>query len=386
MLPLRICVVTGSRADYGLLYPILSLLREDLRFDLQLVVTGMHLSIEFGNTVNVIESDGFDIAERVESLVSGDTPVAVTKSMALGLIGFADVFNRIQPDWVLVLGDRFEIYAAAQSAMVATIPIAHIAGGDTTEGAFDEGIRHSISKMSQLHFTTNEQSAKRLLQMGESPETVHIVGSPGIDTIKQLELMNRNMLETELNIRFYSRNLLITYHPVTLDLQESSEELAALLEALDDLGSDVGLYFTQPNADPGGSNFTQKINDWVTSHSNAAMFASLGQLRYLSLMKEVDVVVGNSSSGLYEAPSLKTATVNIGSRQRSRLAAESVIQSESQPAEILEAIRTAWKLDVSFVKSPYGDGNASSRIIELIASVPEPRRLLQKHFHIFPES
>ena len=378
----RICVVTGSRAEYGLLQPVLTLLREDSRFDMQLVVTGMHLSAEFGSTVKVIENDGFDIAERVESLVSGDTPVAVAKSLALGIIGFADVYKRMQPDWVLVLGDRFEIYAAAQAAMIAAIPIAHIAGGDTTEGAIDEAIRHGISKMAHLHFATNEQSARRLLQMGEDPISVHVVGSPGIDAIRQVELMDRNSLEASMGTRFLRKNLLVTYHPVTLDQQGSTDDLAELLEALDMLGPDIGVYFTRANADPGGSYIACMVNEWVTSHPNAAMFTSLGQRRYISLVKEVDVVVGNSSSGLYEAPSLHTPTVDIGDRQKGRLAARSVIHCQSNAMAIKEAIEAAWQLDVSSVESPYGDGFASQRIIEAIAAIPEPCKLLKKQFHL----
>lgn len=381
----KICAVTGSRAEYGLLQPVISLLRDDPRFELQLVVTGMHLSPEFGNTVNVIEYDGFDIADRVESLVSGDTPVAIAKSIALGVSGFADVYRRLQPDWALLLGDRFEIFAAAQAAMVATLPVAHIGGGDTTEGAFDEAIRHSISKMAQLHFVTNEQSARRLVQMGESPLAVHVTGTPGIDAIRQTVWMDRSVLKEDLGIRFFPRNLLITYHPVTLDPRGLTLQLTELLNALDALGPNIGLFFTQPNADPGGSRLTRILDDWVASHPNAAVFTSLGQQRYLSLMKEVDAVVGNSSSGLYEAPSLHIPTVDIGDRQGGRLAAESVIHCEPEMSAIKSAIEAAWQMDVSCVKNPYGDGYAASRIVEAIAAIVEPRELLKKQFHMLSQ-
>lgn len=381
----RICVVTGSRAEYGLLRPVILALRDDPRFELQLIATGMHLSPEFGNTVSVIENDGFDIAERIESLVSGDTPVAIAKSVGLGVVGFADAFRRLQPEWLLVLGDRFEIFAAAQAALVMTIPIAHIAGGDTTEGAFDEAIRHGISKMAQLHFATNEQAAQRLRQLGEDPAAIHVVGSPGIDAIRQTQLLDRTVLEAELGLRFRARNLLITHHPVTLDPEAAASELDALLGALDELGLDVGLFFTRPNADPGGRRLAQVLGDWVSSRSNAKMFTSLGQQRYLSLLHEVDAVVGNSSSGLYEAPSLHTPTVNIGDRQRGRLAAASVIHCEAQTDAIRAAIETALQLDVSAVKNPYGDGHAAPRIVDIIATVPDPRRLLKKRFHLLPQ-
>lgn len=382
----RICAVTGSRAEYGLLQPIISALRDDPRFELQLIVTGMHLSPEFGNTVSVIESDGFDIAERIESLVSGDTPVAIAKSIGLGVIGFADAFKRLQPEWLLVLGDRFEIFAAAQAALIMTIPITHIAGGDTTEGAFDEAIRHSISKMAQLHFVTNEQSAQRLRQLGEDPAAIHVAGSPGIDVIRQTKLLDRAALEADLGLQFRPRNLLITHHPVTLDPQGSVVELTALLDALDSLGPDTGLFFTRPNADPGGRRFARLLDDWVASHPGARVFTSLGQRHYLSMLKEVDAVVGNSSSGLYEAPSLHTPTVNIGDRQQGRLAAASVIHCSPQASAIRAAIESALQLDVSSVKNPYGDGYAVSRIVEAIAVIPDPRKFLKKRFHLLPQT
>jgi UDP-N-acetylglucosamine 2-epimerase (non-hydrolysing)/GDP/UDP-N,N'-diacetylbacillosamine 2-epimerase (hydrolysing) len=382
----KICVVTGSRAEYGLLEPVMALLSGDRRFDLQVVVTGMHLSPEFGYTVSVIEDDGYEIAERVESLISGDTPAAIGKSIGLGVIGFADVFRRLKPDWLVVLGDRFEIFAAAQAALVANIPIAHIAGGDTTEGAFDEAIRHCITKMAHLHFVTNELSARRVRQLGEDPATINVVGSPGIDSIYQMKLMDREALENDLRINFKNRNLLITYHPVTLNPSGSAQELEALLSALDNFGNEIGLFFTKANADTSGRTINRLVDNWVSSRSNAVVFTSLGQLRYLSLMNEVDVVVGNSSSGLYESPSLHTPTVNIGDRQRGRLSAASVIHCEPEPRAIYGAINKAFELDVSDVENPYGDGHATPRIIEAIAVVNNPKKLLQKRFHMIPSS
>ena len=378
----RICVVTGSRAEYGLLQPVMSALRSDERFDLQVVVTGMHLSPEFGYTVSVIENDGYEIAERVESLISGDTPAAITKSIGLGVIGFADVFRRLTPDWLLILGDRFEVFAAAQAALVANIPIAHIAGGDTTEGAFDEAIRHCITKMAHLHFVTNELSAGRVRQLGENPTAIHVVGSPGIDAIKQMKLMDRAALEKDLGIGFKKRNLLITYHPVTLNPNNSAQELEALFSALDNFGDEIGLFFTKANADTLGRTINHVVEDWVSTRSNAQVFTSLGQVRYLSLMNEVDVVVGNSSSGLYETPSFHTPTVNIGDRQRGRLSAASVIHCEPEPTAIHASINKAFELDVSDVENPYGDGHATPRIIEAISAVNDPIRLLKKRFHM----
>ena len=373
----RICVVTGSRAEYGLLQPVMSALRSDERFDLQVVVTGMHLSPEFGYTVSVIEDDGYKIAEKVESLISGDTPAAIAKSIGLGVIGFADVFRRLTPEWLLILGDRFEVFAAAQAALVANIPIVHIAGGDTTEGAFDEAIRHSITKMAHLHFVTNQLSARRVRQLGEDPAAIHVVGSPGIDAIQQMKLIDRETLEKDLAICFKKRNLLITHHPVTLNPNGSVHELEALLSALDNFGDKIGLFFTKANADTSGRTVNRLVDDWVSTRSNAVVFASLGQLRYLSLMNEVDVVVGNSSSGLYEAPSLHTPTVNIGDRQRGRLSAASVIHCDPEPDAIFTAIQEAFKLDVSGVANPYGDGHATPRLIEAIAAVNNPKKVLK---------
>jgi len=382
----RICVVTGSRSEYGLLQPVMSALRSDERFDLQVVVTGMHLSPEFGYTVSIIESDGYDVAESVESLISGDTPAAIAKSIGLGVIGFADVFRRLTPDWLLILGDRFEVFASAQAALVANIPIAHIAGGDTTEGAFDEAIRHSITKMAHLHFVTNELSAKRVQQLGENPTTIHVVGSPGIDAIHQMKLMEREAIEKDLVISFKNRNLLVTHHPVTLNPSGSVQELETLLSALDNFGDQISLFFTKANADTLGRTFNRVLDDWTYTRSNAFVFTSLGQLRYFSLMNEVDVVVGNSSSGLCEAPSLHTPTVNIGDRQRGRLAATSVIHCDPHPRAIYAAINAAFELDVSEVENPYGDGHAAPRIVEAIAAVNDPKQLLQKRFHMIPSS
>ncbi|MFA6224288.1 MAG: UDP-N-acetylglucosamine 2-epimerase [Desulfomonilaceae bacterium] len=382
----KICVVTGSRAEYGLLQPVISALNSDERFEMQLIVTGMHLSPEFGYTVSAIEDDGYEIAERVESLISGDTPAAITKSIGLGVIGFADVFRRLTPDWLLILGDRFEVFAAAQAALVANIPIAHIAGGDTTEGAFDEAIRHCITKMAHLHLVTNELSARRVRQLGEDPKAIHVVGSPGIDAIHEMKLIDREALEKDLGITFKKRNLLITHHPVTLDPSGSAQELEALLSALDNFGDETGLFFTKANADTSGRTINRVVEDWVSTRSNAELFTSLGSLRYLSLMNEVDVVVGNSSSGLYEAPSFHTPTVNIGDRQRGRLSAGSVIHCEAEPMSIHASINKAFELDVSQVENPYGDGHSTQRIIEAIAAVNDPKKLLKKRFHMTSSS
>jgi len=376
----RICVVTGSRADYGLLHWVMKEIRGDTDLRLQVVVTGMHLSPEFGLTYEAIEADGFAIDAKVEMLLSSDTPVGIAKSMGIGVIGFADVLDRLRPDILLVLGDRFEILAAVQAALVARIPVAHIAGGDTTEGAFDESIRHAITKMAHLHFVTNEMAARRVRQLGEDPANVFNVGSPGIDTIKRLRLLDRAELEAALGYRFGKTNLLVTFHPVTLEARSSASQFQELLAALENLAGDVGIVFTLPNADTDGRAIIALIEDFVASHPKAKAFASLGQERYLSLMAQVDAVVGNSSSGLYEAPTLGKPAVNIGDRQKGRLHAASVVNCEPRADAIGAAIARALALDTSGVANPYGDGNSAARIKECLKRVADPAALLKKHF------
>jgi len=377
----RICVVTGSRADYGLLRWVINDLHADPEIELQLVATGMHLSPEFGSTWQEIVRDGYPITERVEILEPSDTPAAVCRAIGRGVAGFGGVLGQLRPDFMLVLGDRFEIFAAAQAAMVNNIPIAHIAGGDTTEGAIDEAMRHCITKMAHLHLVTNESSAHRVVQMGEDPTMVRVVGSPGLDNLRRLPLLDRESLAAELGAPLRARNLLITFHPVTLEPEGSSRQVAALLDALDALGSEVGLFFTKSNADAGGRQLAGIIDAWIVSRPNARVFASLGQRIYLSLMSHVDAVVGNSSSGLYEAPSLHIPTVDIGDRQRGRLAADSVIHCEATKEAISAALAAASARDCSQTVNPYGDGRSAGRIVSAVKSVAQPEALLKKRFH-----
>jgi len=379
--PRKIAVVTGSRAEYGLLYWVLQDLQQAKDFELQLIVTGMHLAPEFDMTVKVIEQDGLPIARKVEMLLSGDSAGSVAKSMALGLIGFSDALEQLAPDVLLVLGDRFEIFAAAQAAMLHNIPIAHIAGGDTTEGAFDEAIRHAISKMSHLHLVTHEQSAQRVRQMGENPAHIHVVGNPGLDNLHRLKLLDKPALEAALGAPLGTKNLLITFHPVTLEPGEERRQQQELLKALAQLPSDTHCWFTLPNADSGGRALAADLRQWAAGRANAHIFASLGQLRYLSLMALADMVIGNSSSGLYEAPSFKKPTVNIGDRQRGRLAAISVIHCEPSAASIKAALSRGWTLDCSAVVNPYGDGHSTSRIMQALRELPISAELLKKRFH-----
>lgn len=376
--------MTGSRADYGLLYHVLKEIEASANLNLRLFVTGMHLAPEFGSTWKVIEADGFPIERKVDALISGDNHVAVTKSVGLGVIGFADAFDRCRPDLVLVLGDRFEILAAVQACLIARIPVGHIAGGDTTEGAFDEGIRHAITKMAHLHFVTNEESAARVRQMGEDPAHIHNVGSPGVDYIRNCKLLTREELSQRTGIVLRERNLLITFHPATLDAGSQSEQMAELLNALDGLGPETGLIFTMPNADTDGRALMEQLKHYVASRPHARAFTSLGQLNYLSALAQVDAVVGNSSSGLYEAPSLKIPTVNIGDRQKGRLQATSIINCAAEADAIIAAIHQAYQMDVSATSNPYGEGGSSKKIAGILSSLTDPASLLQKHFFPLP--
>jgi UDP-N-acetylglucosamine 2-epimerase (non-hydrolysing)/GDP/UDP-N,N'-diacetylbacillosamine 2-epimerase (hydrolysing) len=376
----RIAVVTGTRAEYGLLYWLLKGLQQDPEFDLQIIVTGAHLSPVHGLTFRDIEKDGFRIDWKVDMLLASDTDSGVTRSLGLATIGFAEALEQLRPDLVVLLGDRYELLAAAQAALIGRIPVAHIAGGDTTEGAFDEAIRHSITKMAHLHFVTNEASAKRVRQLGENPEHIHNVGSPGIDQIRRVRLLDREELQRELGFVFRKRNLLITYHPETLDSRNAGEAVAELLRALDELDGDTGVVFTMPNADPGNHAVRERIRKFVQDHAHARAYDSLGPQKYLSVLSQVDAIVGNSSSGIMEAPSFRKPTVNVGDRQKGRPQAASIVNCPARAADILAAVKRALALDCSSVVNPYGDGTASEQIIRILKSIPDYRALVKKRF------
>jgi GDP/UDP-N,N'-diacetylbacillosamine 2-epimerase (hydrolysing) len=365
----KICVITGTRAEYGLLRWVMQGIKDDHVLTLQIIATGMHLSPEFGLTYREIEQDGFQIDRKVEMLTSSDTPVGVAKSMGLGLIGMADALNELKPDLIIVLGDRFEIFAAVAAALVARIPVAHLHGGETTEGAFDEALRHSITKMSHLHFVAAEEYRRRVIQLGEQPERVFLVGGLGIDNIKRLELLERAELEASLGLKLGSKNLLITFHPVTLETATAADQMAELLAALAEL-KETQLIFTLPNADTDGRIMIKMVEQFVAQHPNARSYTSLGQLRYLSCIAHVDGVVGNSSSGLAEVPSFRKGTINIGDRQRGRLQAASVINCEPTHKSIAAAVEKLYsptfQAGLSQVHNPYGEGGASEKIVETI--------------------
>jgi GDP/UDP-N,N'-diacetylbacillosamine 2-epimerase (hydrolysing) len=384
----KVCVITGTRADYGLLRWVIEGICQSHLLDLQLIVTGTHLSPEFGMTIREIETDRYKIDRKVEMLLSSDTSVGVAKSMGLGVIGFSDAFAELKPDLVVILGDRYEIFAAAAAAMIACIPIAHLHGGEATEGAFDEAIRHSISKMSHLHFVATEEYRQRVIQLGEQPKYVFNVGGLGIDGILNLELLSRNDLEIKLGFKFFKRNLLITFHPVTLERNKCSDQIDELLIALAEL-EDTGLIFTMPNADTDARLLHLKINTFCEEHSNARFYSSLGQLVYLSCLKHFDGVVGNSSSGLLEAPSFKKGTINIGDRQLGRLRASSVIDCLPERESISKALEhlfsTKFQDQLLDVKNPYGTGGASDNIIKVLEQ-QQFDTLLKKRFYDLPIS
>jgi GDP/UDP-N,N'-diacetylbacillosamine 2-epimerase (hydrolysing) len=384
----RLSIVTGTRADFGLFSPLLRELKRRRSFEVQIVATGMHLSSEFGLTYREIEENGFHIDEKVEMLLSSDSETAIGKSIGLGIIGFGDVFRRLKPGAVILLGDRFETFAAAVSAFMAKIPIAHIHGGEVTRGAFDDALRHSITKMAFLHFTSTETYRKRVIQLGESPDRVFNVGALGLDNIRHSKLLSRRTLEKDLGIGRHPRNLLVTFHPATLDPGTWGEQFQNLLAVLGGLAG-TQIIFTKANADTGGRLINGMIDAFVQKNPSASKaFDSLGYLRYLSLMQFVDGVVGNSSSGIIEAPSFRIGTVNIGSRQEGRIRAESVIDCEPTIAGITGALEKLYdpqfRKALGHVINPHGDGHSAKRICDILSRWPfdnlEPKAFYDINF------
>lgn len=381
----KVCVVTGTRAEYGLLRWVIDGVQKSHLLNLKLCVTGMHLSPEFGLTYKEIEGDGYSIDSKVEMLLSSDTAGGVTKSMGLGLIGFADEFERLKPDLVVLLGDRFEIMVAAIAATIARIPIAHLHGGEKTEGAFDEAIRHSVTKMSHLHFVAAEEYRNRVIQLGEHPSTVFNVGGLGVDNILKLNLLTKEELEKSLNFKLGTKSVLVTFHPVTLENKTSGMQMNELLSALDKL-LDCKIIFTMPNADTDGREIFQLIQSFCLTNENAVAFTSLGQTLYLSCLNHVDIVIGNSSSGLSEVPSFKIPTINIGDRQRGRLKASSVIQCEPIKNNISKAIEQGFDEEFKALcketKNPYGSGGASDLIVKQIEQIDINSKLKKKFYDL----
>lgn len=379
----KVCVVTGTRAEYGLLYWLMKEIEDDKNLELQLIVTGMHLSPEFGLTYQEIEKE-FKIDKKIEILLSSDTHIGISKSMALAQISFAEAYEELKPDIVVVLGDRYEIFSAASAAMIARIPIAHLHGGEITEGAFDEAIRHSITKMSHLHFTATNEYKNRVIQLGENPSRVFNVGGMGIENIKRLKLLSRDEFEKSIDFKLNKKNIVVTFHPATLENSTAKEQFQQLLNAIDKL-EDTNIIFTKANSDTDGRVINYMIDEYVSkNHQKSICFASLGQLRYLSALQYVDVVVGNSSSGLIEAPSFKIGTINIGDRQKGRIKATSVIDCQPNEASIQKAFLKLYSKEfqeaLKTTINPYEDGYASKKIVEVLKNA-DLDNILKKTFY-----
>lgn len=378
-----ITVLTATRAEYGLLSPIIKELKKCDEFSIRLVVTGAHLSPEFGLTYKEILDDGVQIDKKIEILMSSDSPSAISKSMGLAMMSFADYFSDTRPDALLVLGDRYETLAVCCAAMNERIPIIHLYGGETTEGAIDEAVRHCITKMSYLHLTATEEYRKRVIQLGEHPERVISVGSIGVENICNKRLMNKSELEDSIQFSLDKPYAVVTYHPVTLEEKSSKAQFEQLLDAFEQK-KDINYIFTKANADSDGRIINHMIDEYVSTHDNTIAFESLGVQRYLSALKYASMVIGNSSSGIVEAPSFGIPTINIGDRQKGRLKAQTVIDCIPESAGILNAIHKAMSED--FVKAcrravnPYGDGNTSGKIVEAIKKMMQNDIELKKKF------
>jgi GDP/UDP-N,N'-diacetylbacillosamine 2-epimerase (hydrolysing) len=384
----KICIVTGARAEYDLLKPLMRLFQKDAAWELQVVATCMHLSPEFGLTVKLIEEDGFLIKDRVEMLLSADTGSAIAKSTGLGVISFADSLRRLQPDVLVVLGDRFETLSVVLAAFIMKIPVVHIQGGEITKGAFDEGFRHAITKMSYLHFTATEVYRQRVIQLGETPERVFNVGSLGVESAKKLKLLSKEALEAALNFKFRSKNILVTFHPVTLEVLSSEAQMANLLSAFA-AHPDLGIIFTKANADTDGRIINTMIDDYVKKNKERSIaFTVMGHLNYFSALQYVDAVVGNSSSGIIEAPSFGIGTVNIGARQTGRIKAASVIDCEPDIGSIQAALghlfSSEFQASLKMVDNPYEQENTSQKIHEMIDKTSLNLELLKKQFYDLP--
>ena len=381
----KVCIFTGTRAEYGIMSRLFSLIDNDADLQLQIIATNMHLSPEFGLTYKEIEADGFHIDKKVEMLLSSDTPNGTIKSMGLALIGFADALGDLKPDVAVILGDRYEMLAAAEACLIYKIPVAHLYGGEITEGAYDDAIRHCISKLSHLHFTSTEEYRNRVIQLGESPERVKYVGALGVDNIRNEEIMSLEELEDSLKFKLGEKFLLVTFHPVTMENATAAEQCDSLLKALSEINSNFKLLFTLPNSDTDGRVIINKINDYVSAHSDKAFaITSLGKRRYYSALKFATAVVGNSSSGLVEAPSFHIPTLNIGNRQQGRTRGESVIDVVATYEGIREGLNIALSTDfinrAKNAHNPYEKENTLLEIFNTIKTYPR-EGLIKKHFY-----
>jgi len=379
----KICIITGSRAEYGLLYWLIKEVQADKDLRLQLIATGMHLSLEFGLTYKEIEKD-FKIDKKIDMNLSSDTSLSISKSMSIAQTLFSKAYNELKPDIVIVLGDRYEIFCAASAAMISQIPIAHIHGGEITEGSWDDSIRHCITKMAHIHFAATRDYKNRVIQLGEEPNRVFNIGGMGIENIKKLKLLDKNQFESSINFKLNKKNMLITFHPVTLEKNTSRKQFKELLNAINEL-DDTNFIFTKTNSDLNGRPINQMIDEYINKNPHKSVgFISLGQLRYLSALKHVDAVVGNSSSGLIEAPSFKIGTINIGDRQKGRIKAKSVIDSLPIKKNLIKSFKKIYSSKfqkiLNSVKNPYDKGSTSKKIIKVLKNA-KIRNILKKTFY-----
>ena len=381
----KICIVTGSRAEYGLLYWLIKEVKADKDLELQLIVTGMHLSSDFGLTYKEIEKE-FKIDKKIDIFLSSDTSLGITRSMGVAQTSFSKAYNELKPDIIVVLGDRYEIFSAVSSAMISKIPIAHLHGGEATEGLIDEAIRHCITKMSHLHFTATEKYSKRVMQLGEKPSRVFNVGGAGIENIKRLKLLSKEELEKSINFKLNIKNILVTFHPVTLENKTSKKQFKEILSSIEEL-EDTNIIFTKTNSDIDGRIINLMIDEYTNKNSDKSIaFASMGQLNFLSALQHIDFIIGNSSSGLLEAPSFKIGTINIGDRQKGRIQAKSVIDCLPDKKNIKETIKKIYSNEfqklLRNVKNPHGDGCASQKIVKVLKAVPLEDLLKKVFFNI----
>lgn len=382
----NICVVTATRAEYGLLKPLMDLINASNTLNLQLLITGAHLSPEFGLTYKLIEEDGFKIDEKVEMLLSSDSATGIVKSMGLGMTAFADSFERLKPTAIVILGDRYEMLAAASAASVFKIPIIHLHGGEITEGAYDDAFRHAITKLSHLHFTSTEEHRARVIQMGENPDFVYNVGAIGLDSVFNLPLLTKKELEQDLDFKFKKYNYQVTFHPETLSEVSSAEQFKILLDAIEEQ-EDSFFVFTKANADTDGRIINSMIDSFVRENpERSRAFTSLGNLRYLSLLVQCNAVIGNSSSGIIEAPSLKVATINIGDRQKGRMQAKSVVNTRVNLNELRKAFLKVknedFKAMLQEVENPYGSGQTAERIFEVLKTISWKELVVKRFYNL----
>lgn len=382
----KICIITATRAEYGLLKPLMNKLRDSDEFCLQILVTGSHLSPEFGLTYKSIEEDGFHIDEKVEMLLSSDTPIGIVKSMGVGMLGYSDALSRISPDAVVILGDRYEMLSVASTAAIFKIPIIHLHGGEITEGAYDDAIRHAITKLSALHFTSTEEYRKRVIQLGEQPDKVFNVGAIGLDNIHSLKLLTKTQLESTLGIRFQKFNYQVTFHPETLSNISSKDQFQLLLNAIDKQ-EDSYFIFTKANADTDGRVINRMIEEFAYKNPHkASAYDSLGTLKFLSVLKVCDAIVGNSSSGIIEAPSLGIITINIGDRQRGRTQAKTVLNCDVNEAEILKSFERARTDEAHEIKinsiNPYGNGGTAENIMKILSTIDFEELRIKEFYNI----